>query len=83
VSEESVRLVRPAYIAAPPPLQSRFIRWAVHTLAPDTECSRERAEAAAQLFISGHRRQRVELPGGLSAMMDRDDVIVARLGSRN
>lgn len=79
VSEDAVRLPRPVFAAAPAPLQARFIRWAVHLLAPDAELSYERTAAAAGLFIVGERGQRIELPGGLSALVDREDVIVMNL----
>ena len=83
VDVASIRLARSAFTSAPSPLQARFIRWAVHMLAPDAELSYERTAAAAGLFIAGERGQRIELPGGLSALVDREDVIVVRLDSWN
>lgn len=69
-----VTLPRSVYRAAPPALQRRFIRWAAHSLAPDAELSHERTEAVVRLFELGHKGQRVELPGGLSATVDGEDV---------
>ncbi|MFN8378820.1 MAG: tRNA lysidine(34) synthetase TilS [Anaerolineae bacterium] len=80
VAEHAIRLPRSVYREAPASLQRRFIRWAVNVLSPESELSHERTVAAVTLFVGGRNGQRVELPGELRAVVERETVVIARIG---
>lgn len=81
-SGDQVRLARARFRGAHPALQRRFVRWAAGRMAPGAELSHERTEAAVQVFLTGQRGQRVELPGSVWATVDGHWVLVTRRPER-
>lgn len=74
-----ISLERRLFRQAREAVQRRLIRWSADMLAPGTEMSHERTDAAVALFRDGHKGQKVELPGGLLATVDRDTVRLTRI----
>jgi tRNA(Ile)-lysidine synthase len=79
VDGREISLERYLFRRAREAVQRRLIRWSANMLSPGVEISHERTEAVVRLFLNGRKGQRVELPGGVVATVDKTTARLTRL----